>query len=221
MAQEKNGKVVIAKIPIQDTRLFYRQWDNYSNLNNLLMHEIKKQKEKDPKGMDFTNAGCWRSMFKYKCEKELMKPIGMLLSAWTDHYLPNKKVDAAITYWTNVNNTGGANIFHTHYRADADISGVYYVQGHDTGVIRFATHEQMYKMIPPHMPHSNMIAHLPNDGDVLVFPSYLLHDVVCNPSPRQRITIAFNASLKIAEKDNVVPLTKKIEQADLNPKDTA
>ena len=71
MAQEKNGQVVISKIPIQDVRLFYRRWDNTENLNNLLMTEIKEQKEKDPQGMDASNPGCWRSMFKYKCEKIL------------------------------------------------------------------------------------------------------------------------------------------------------
>ena len=82
MAQEKNGKVVIAKIPIQDTRLFYKNYDNYSNLNNLLMTEIEKEKKKDPKGIEASNPGCWRSLFKYQCEKELMKPIGVILSAW-------------------------------------------------------------------------------------------------------------------------------------------
>ena len=212
MAQEKDGKVVIAKIPIQDTRLFYKNYDNYSNLNNLLMTEIEKEKKKDPKGMEVTNPGCWRSLFKYKCEKELMKPISIILAAWTDHYLPNKMADAKITYWTNVNEPGGSNIFHTHYRADADLAGVYYVKGYGTGVIRFATHEQMYKMIPPHMPHSNMIGHNPTDGDILCFPSYVLHDVVPNPSKGQRISVAFNVQLIVKEKDNVVPMTKKMEK---------
>lgn len=204
MAQEKNGQVVISKIPIQDVRLFYRRWDNTENLNNLLMTEIKDQKEKDPQGMDASNPGCWRSMFKYKCEKELMKPIGMIMSAYMDHYFPKKPMDASITYWTNVNETGSNNIFHSHYRADADLSGVYYVQGSNTGLIRFATHEQMYRMIPNHMPHANMIAHQPSDGDVLCFPSYLLHDVDINRSNRQRITIAFNAKIKFKEESNII-----------------
>tara|TARA_R100000781_G_C4031474_1_gene110755 strand:+ start:57 stop:701 length:645 start_codon:yes stop_codon:yes gene_type:complete len=209
MAKEKDGQVVIAKIPIQDTRLFYRRWDNHENLNNLLRTEIESEREKDPKGLPATNAGCWRSLFKYKCEQELMKPIGMILAAWTDHYMPNEQMDAKITYWTNVNKPGGANIFHSHYRSDADISGVYYVQGYKTGIIRFATHEQMFKMIPDHMPFSSMIAHDPSDGDVLCFPSYLLHDVVPNPSNRQRISIAFNASLKLKEKTNVVEFPRE------------
>ena len=69
---------IIAKIPIQDTRLFYKKWDNFENLNNLLKTEIEAEREKDPKGLPATNAGCWRSMMKYKCETELMKPIGMI-----------------------------------------------------------------------------------------------------------------------------------------------
>jgi len=148
-------------------------------------------------------------MMKYKCEAELMKPIGMILSAYMDHYFPRKPMDASINYWTNVNEVGSNNIFHSHYRADADISGVYYVQGFNTGVIRFATHEQMYKMIPNHMPHSNMLGHAPGDGDVLCFPSYLLHDVDTNRSNRQRITIAFNAQIKFKERDNVIHMPNK------------
>ena len=58
---------VIAKIPVQDTRLFYKRWENYENLNNLLLNEIMSLREKDPKGMIETNPGCWRSTEKYKC----------------------------------------------------------------------------------------------------------------------------------------------------------
>ena len=202
--EEKIKGAVISKIPLQETRLFYRRYDNYSNLNNLLMNEIEKEREKDPTGLQSTNPGCWRGLFKYKCEKELLLPIGMMLAAWTDHYLPKKILDADITYWTNVNEPGSSNMFHNHVMAGADLSGVYYVQGDKTGLIRFATHEQMYKLIPAHMPYTAWIAHNPSDGDILVFPSYLQHDVSINPHPtRQRISIAFNAVIKI--QDNVVP----------------
>ena len=194
---KETDKIVVSKIPIQDTRLFTKNYGNSQNLNKLLMNEITKIREKDPKGLPSTNAGCWRGMHKYKCEVELFKPISMILASWTDHYFPNIPLSADITYWTNVNEPGSANIFHTHYMANADLSGVYYVQGGGTGVIRFATHEQLYRMIPPHMPHANMIGHDPYDGDILLFPSYLLHDVTPNPHPtRQRISIAFNATLK-------------------------
>ena len=204
MAQEKDGPVgqdIIAKIPIQDTRLFYKRWDNYENLNNLLLNEIMTMREKDPQGMPETNEGCWRTLEKYKCESELFKPMSMILAAWTDYFMPKKAVDADVVYWTNVNEPGAANMFHTHYMANADLSGVYYVQGSKTGIIRFATHEQLYRMIAPGIPHSNMIGHEPHDGDILLFPSYVLHDVVPNPHPTlQRISIAFNAKLRAKDR---------------------
>jgi ectoine hydroxylase-related dioxygenase (phytanoyl-CoA dioxygenase family) len=49
-----------------------------------------------------------------------------------------------------------------------------------------------------------MIAHQPSDGDILCFPSYLLHDVDINRSNRQRITIAFNAKIKFKEESNII-----------------
>jgi uncharacterized protein (TIGR02466 family) len=190
-------RIVVSKVPIQDTRLFTKNYGNSQNLNKLLMNEITKMREEDPKGIPATNQGCWRSMKKYECEVELLKPITMILASWTDHYFPAVPLDANVVYWTNVNGPGSSNIFHTHYMANADLSGVYYVQGAGTGVIRFTTHEQLYRMIPPHMPHANMIGHDPYDGDILLFPSYLLHDVTPNPHlSRQRISIGFNATLK-------------------------
>ena len=202
----EDTKITVAKIPIQDTRLFYENYTNHENLNNLIMGEIEELRKKDPKGMPGGNAGCWRSVERYKCETELYKAIGLMLSTWCDHYFPKQPMDATITYWTNINEPGSCNLFHSHYRADADISGVYYVQGKDTGIIRFATNEQMNKMIRPGQPYANMIGHEPNDGDCLVWPSYLLHDVDVNRSDRQRVSIAFNATIEHSVKDNVVTL---------------
>ena len=65
--EKKNPVIqdVIAKIPVQDTRLFYKRWENHENLNNLLLNEIMTMREKDPKGMPETNEGCWRTLEKY------------------------------------------------------------------------------------------------------------------------------------------------------------
>ena len=89
---------------------------------------------------------------------------------------------------------------------------MYYVQGKDTGVIRFATNEQMNKMIRPGQPYSNMIGHAPREGDLLMFPSYLLHDVEVNKSNRQRISIAFNATFTAKVKNNVINLPNNTKE---------
>ena len=191
---------IIAKIPIQDTRLFYKKWDNFENLNNLLKTEIEAEREKDPKGLPATNAGCWRSMMKYKCEAELMKPIGMILSAYMDHYFPKKPMDAAINYWTNVNEVGSNNIFHSHYRADADISGVYYVQGNkspinfhsnDKNVFPIKLNFEEYKIENSTSYWIDMEPH-----KLFLFPSSLEHSVDNNDSDVTRISISFNTFVK-------------------------
>ena len=188
----------ISKISIQDICLFHKRWENYKNLNKLLLNEIISFREKDPKGIIGGNIGCWRSAEKYKCEGELFKPVRMILSAWTNHFMPNVAVDVVIAYWTNVNEPGSENMPHTHYRENADLSVVYYVQGSGTGTIRFSTHEQLYGMIASGVPHSKRIGHNPHDGDMILFPSYLQHDVVRNPHPtKQRISIAFNVKIGI------------------------
>ena len=205
-------KLTLAKIPIQDTRLFYENYSNYANLNSLIMGEIEELQKQDPQGMPGGNIGCWRSAAKYKCETELFKAFSLMLSGWCDHYFPTQPMNASIVYWTNINEPGSSNMFHSHYRADADVSGVYYVQGKDTGVIRFATHEQMNKMIRPGQPYANMIGHEPREGDLLMFPSYLLHDVEVNRSKKQRISIAFNATFTPQVKDNVIPMPNRIKK---------
>jgi len=184
-------------ITIQDTKLFIKNFEEHKSLNKKLQKEILAERRKDTKGMPGSNENCWRSVYRYKCESELLQPINLILSEYLSHYFKKTNIPAKIIYWSNVNMFGGSNIFHTHYKADADLSGVYYVNGEGTGKIRFATHEQMYFQISPHMPHAKMIAHEPKDGDILLFPSYLLHDVETNTSSKNRITVAFNIKLNL------------------------
>ena len=40
---------VVSKVPIQDTRLFTKNYGNSENLNKLLMNEITKVREKIPR----------------------------------------------------------------------------------------------------------------------------------------------------------------------------
>ena len=86
----EDTEITVAKIPIQDTRLFYENYTNHENLNNLIMGELEEIQKVDPKGMPGGNAGCYRTMTRYKCETELYKPISLMLSTWCDHYFANQ-----------------------------------------------------------------------------------------------------------------------------------
>ena len=161
------------------------------NLNNI-NKKILNLKKEDPKGRKISNNGGWQSNFFTQIQKPFEKLFNninkSILTIQNKLKLKNKLV--LDNYWCNINYLGSFNKPHRHN--GSIVSGVYYVKGQGTGKIRFATHEQMYRMIPPHMPFSEMIAHDPNDGDILLFPSYLLHDVEANPSMSNRVSVAFN-----------------------------
>jgi uncharacterized protein (TIGR02466 family) len=186
-------------LTLQETKIFIKNFADHQPLNKKLKKEILEARKSNLLAMPHSNENCWRSVYKYKCEEELLKPINLILAEYINHYFNRNDMNCKILYWTNVNGFGGGNLFHTHYKADCDLSGVYYVQGEGTGTIKFATHEQMYFMIPPYMPHAKMIAHDPKDGDILLFPSYLLHEVSVNTSAKNRITVGFNIKLDLQD----------------------
>jgi uncharacterized protein (TIGR02466 family) len=118
------------------------------------------------------------------------------------------KVDASslgmkLFAWMNVNPTGGFNAPHTH--PGAHWSGVYYVsqptveQG-TSGMIEF---------IDPRsdLPNWRLLKSMafrpkrkirPEAGEIVIFPSYLVHWVYPNDTPEERVTIAFNATFEKA-----------------------
>ena len=102
--------------------------------------------------------------------------------------------------WVNVLDTGGRQAMHNH--ANSFISGVAYLSpshpdactvfmkspgGHD-----FAFKNDHQGISPGPYCADRWVSTQPEPGDVVMFPSYLMHAVPPNPGER-RITMAFNA----------------------------
>jgi len=51
-------------------------------------------------------------------------------------------------------------------------------------------------MTNPAWPYHGMANYEPSDGDILIFPSYLLHKVHPNPNEKERINMAFNVNYR-------------------------
>jgi hypothetical protein len=88
--------------------------------------------------------------------------------------------------WMNANPMGGHNAPHTH--PGAHWSAVYYVSPPDfeegsSGMIEF---------LDPRME----LPLRPTAGELILFPSYLVHWVLPNQSDAERVTIAFNATFR-------------------------
>ncbi len=102
--------------------------------------------------------------------------------------------------WVNVLDTGGRQAMHNH--ANSFISGVVYLTpthpdsqtvfmkspgGHD-----FAFRNDHARTAPGRYSADKWVSPAPTPGDMVLFPSYLMHAVPPNPGAR-RISLAFNA----------------------------
>ena len=102
--------------------------------------------------------------------------------------------------WVNVLETGGRQAMHNH--ANSFISGVVYLTAthadartvfmKSPGGVDFAFKNDHARMTPNPYCADKWISPAPQPGDMVLFPSYLMHAVPNNPGGR-RITMAFNA----------------------------
>ncbi len=129
--------------------------------------------------------------------KESVLEVTRKVSSKIDPETLNLKLFA----WMNANPTGGYNAPHTH--PGAHWSGVYYVSQPDietgsSGMIEFIdpraelSHWKILESSAFRMKRTIR----PSAGELIIFPSYLLHWVHPNESDQERITIAFNGTFR-------------------------
>jgi len=102
--------------------------------------------------------------------------------------------------WVNVLDTGGRQVMHNH--ANSFISGVVYLTPthpdartvfmKSPGGVDFAFKNDHAKIVNGPYNADKWISPQPEPGDMVLFPSYLMHAVPPNPGER-RITMSFNA----------------------------
>ena len=92
--------------------------------------------------------------------------------------------------WAGITPPGSENREHTH--TNSFISGTVYFQAEGTGSIEFMPYNYVYRSMLPQWPYYGSATYEPEDGDILLFPSYLLHKVERNTSEFERVNISFN-----------------------------
>ena len=116
-----------------------------------------------------------------------------------------EKLDDLFTIfsWVNINGQGHRNDRHNHFAHSIPtfLSGVYYVKvPKDSGVIRFYdprgpmtqnTLDQEYYFNSPPFQYLE-----PEEGQIILFPTWLDHDVTYNTNEEERVSIAFNVMIK-------------------------
>ena len=183
--------------------IFQYKLDNYENHNKEYSQYIYDLQKEDSKGQKLSNVNGWHSPFfdlssretvGYKFLMKIQPYIADVFKSYGWVFNPQKVKCSGI--WAIINKKGNFNTEHIH--PNSNLSGAYYVSA--------PKNCGKFKVINPHSisrdkfpPRENpnelnrlVAEHEIEDGDLLIFPSYLPHSVLPNQSDDDRIVISFN-----------------------------
>ena len=192
------------------TPVFRFRFSEHEPLNEALL-AAGQQFQGETDGVTKSNRGGWHSpgnLFDRNepCFKVLREIADQAVIAATQGI--GAKADLTtlklkLFAWMNSNPSGAFNAPHTH--PGAHWSGVYYVSQPDvevgnSGMIEFLsprTDQADWRLLdaPPFKLKKKF---RPQPGDIVLFPSYLIHWVYPNETAHDRVTVAFNGTFKKA-----------------------
>lgn len=199
---------------IFSTPLFRFSVPDHAALDAALLAEGARLRQID-EGVNKSNRGGWHSKGNLfdnpaPCIQQLAALAREAVFQGTRNV--TTKVDPAdlrlkIFAWMNMNPPGGFNAPHTH--PGAQWSGVYYASQPDVEV----GNSGMIEFLDPRsdLPNWRILKASafrpkkkirPAAGEIVLFPSYLVHWVYPNETDEDRVTIAFNATFRRAAKSD-------------------
>ena len=163
--------------------------------------ECYKEKKDDVLGRSISNINGWQSKFvafdKYDEIYKVLKIISLNANVFIEDMGVDEKYKFSINeYWININSKGSFNAPHTH--PQSLFSCIIYIKTpKDSGNILFLQNQILQLGLGGYTKNNNFynfesIKYEAIEKRVIVFPSYLLHQVQENKSDEDRISIAFN-----------------------------
>ena len=181
------------------------QINNYENVNEEMYNYIKSEQKKDGTGISKSNIKGWHSKDFRLETKEPQNFINLILPSieqvMVDMNWEKQKQKIRISnMWAIINTGGSANTRHQH--GNSTISGAYYVRApKNSGDIVFydprpAPVYTYPNALSPNLLNAQINGISPNEGSLVLFPSYLDHSVNENLSNDERIVISFNLTIQ-------------------------
>ena len=185
--------------PIWSTKI-----DNYKDINEELLSYISNLREQNPKGIRKSNSNGWHSK-DFNLNDEIPKKFINAVSsnintAFNDmDWDIEKQIVKIKSIWAIINEKGASN--ERHHHGNSALSAAYYVHApKDCGDIVFYdprpapvfSHPIAKK---PNILNATVNSITPDEGLLVLFPSYLDHSVKPSLSSDQRIVISFNINL--------------------------
>lgn len=167
-----------------------------------LAAELLDLSSREPDNIGRSNVGCWRYRQPFENIDWLLNELNELLQEAIKLYAPIEPSFATtanyqnvnIDYWANVNEIGSRNTLHSH--KPAQFSAVYYIQGTGTGQLRYLNPANEIGDCNHTSPFTRDFIFDPKDGDLILWPSWIPHEVEPNLSDRKRINLAFDLRLE-------------------------
>jgi uncharacterized protein (TIGR02466 family) len=187
--------------------IFRFKLENFEVLNNDLAKYIYNLRDGDKIGITKSNRGGWHSQYFSLDQKEsIQQKFALLVQQYIIKVFQLygwkiKDVNIRIQHmWAIINKKNDFNVVHTH--PNCFLSAAYYVKASkNCGRFTIESPNIAKRHSYPVVEHSNElnveVASLDvNEGDLLIFPSYLPHKVGINKSDDDRIVISFNVDIK-------------------------
>ena len=186
------------------TLIYIKDLPNAVELNQYLEQQIVKWSQADPKGHKRTNVKGWHSTTDMNQKEEynvLTKELfAMQDEIYKKEYLSPKPVLGNMC--ANVNYPGGYNRPHLH--PNSLFSGVYWIKTPmKSGNLMLYDPRPGVQMVMPNRKDDQLPPELwrevhyePMAGRIIMFPSWLWHEVRTNESNDTRISVSFNFLLR-------------------------
>ena len=186
--------------------IFKYKFDNYEELNTELLNYIYGLRDEDIEGIKRSNKGGWHSKnFNLSDKNSIQLKFALKLQPYIIKTFENfgwKIKDKNIRIsemWAIINKKDDFNVVHTH--PNCYLSAAYYVKAKKNCGKFEVEHPNIAKRY--FFPEIEKINELNlevasidiEEGDLLIFPSYLPHKVSQNNIDEDRIVISFNVDI--------------------------
>ena len=185
--------------PIWSTKI-----DNYKDVNEEMYNYILNLKEQNPEGVKKSNFNGWHSKdfdLNDEAPKKFINAVSSNINTTFNDmdWDIEKQIIKIKSIWAIINEKGASN--ERHHHGNSALSAAYYVRApKDCGDIVFYdprpapvfSHPIAKK---PNILNATVNSITPDEGLLVLFPSYLDHSVKPNLSSNQRIVISFNVNL--------------------------
>ena len=187
------------------TPIWASKIDDYKKINQEMLDYIFDLQKKDPEGIVKSNFSGWHSHdfdLNDEAPKNFIQAIKTNINSVLNdmNWDMDKQLVKINSIWAIINEQDAFN--QRHHHGNSDLSAAYYVSAYEKcGDIVFYDPRPAPVYKHPISKSANILnasvnSIKPEDGLLVLFPSYLEHSVNSNYSNKKRIVISFNINLE-------------------------